>query len=266
MTTETPAAVGKEVLFEIVDDHVAIVTLNRPEKRNAVNAELARGVQWIVKQVEADDAIRVAIITSSLESTFCAGADLAEIAAGRGALIAPDGDGFAGFNDAKRDKPWIAAVRGACLAGGFELALACDMIVAADDARFGLPETKRGLFAGGGGTFRLPRAIPRNVALEMLATGDPISAERAYALGLVNRLVPSAGVLGAARDLAGAIASAAPVSVRETLKVARLVSDRSEAELRALGDAASKTTSATEDAREGPRAFLEKRAPVWAGR
>lgn len=266
MSLEQPAGVGKEVLFEIVDEHVAIVTLNRPEKRNAVNGHVARAVQWIVRRVEADDTIRVAIFASSLESTFCAGADLAEIAAGRGQSIAPDGDGFAGFNDARRSKPWIAAVRGACLAGGFELVLACDMIVAAADARFGLPETKRGLFAGGGGAYRLPRAIPRNVALEMLATGEPITAERAFGLGLVNRLAPSADVLTVARRLAGEIAAAAPVSVRESLRIARLAADLGEEQLRALAADAGAIAGATEDAKEGPRAFLEKRAPVWVGR
>lgn len=262
---EKPAGVGREVLFEIVDDHVAIATLNRPEKRNAVNADLAQALRWIVKQVEADETIRVAILTSSLEGTFCAGADLGEIAAGRGYLLAPEDSGLAGFADARRVKPWIAAVRGNALAGGCELALAADMIVAATDSRFGLPEVKRGLFAGAGGVHRLPRALPRNIALELIATGDPLPAERAYALGLVNRLVPSADVLAEARKLAGEIAVNAPLSVRESLRVARLSAELSDAHMRLLSAKASREVGSSADAKEGPRAFLEKRAPRWTG-
>ena len=179
---EQPEGVGKEVLYEIVDDHVALVTLNRPDKRNAVNGIVARAMQWIRRDVEVRDAIRVAIICSSSPQTFCAGADLAEIAAGRGHTIAPDGEGFAAFTDVAHAKPWIAAVSGNVLAGGCELALACDMIVASEDSRFGLPEVKRGLFAGAGGVFRLPRMIPRNIAYELVATGDPMPAEALFIL------------------------------------------------------------------------------------
>lgn len=264
--SEQPDGVGREVLYDLVDGHIAVITLNRPEVRNAVNPELAGAVEWLIKKVEADDAVRVAILTSSNDRVFCAGADLAAISSGRGAGIATADGGFAGFVDAKRDKPWIAAVKGYALAGGGELCLACDMIVASEDAKFGLPEVKRGLFAGAGGVHRLPRALPRNIALELVATGDPMEARRAYELGLVNRVAPTDQVLAVALDLARAIAVNAPVSVRESLKVARLSGEASDAELRKLSGEAAMRVMTTADAREGPRAFLEKRAPQWTGR
>lgn len=262
---EKPASVGVEVLYE-VSDHIAVVTLNRPDKRNAVNGAVATALDWIVKTTEADDDVRAAILYSSLESTFCAGADLSEIAKGNGAALGTKDGGFAGFVNAPRTKPWIAAVRGNALAGGCELTLTCDMIVASEDARFGLPEVKRGLYAGAGGTYRLPRAIPRNIALELIATGEPMDVQRAYALGLVNRIVPLAGVLEAAKALANDIVANAPMSVRESLRIARIAADMSEAEIRALSIEASRKVMTSEDAKEGPRAFLEKRKPNWSGR
>lgn len=196
--SDKPESVGQEVLYEVAD-HIAVVTLNRPDKRNAVNSAVATAMDWIVKEVERDDDVRVAILTSSLESTFCAGADLSEISKGNARALSTEDGGFAGFVKSKRSKPWIAAVRGNALAGGCELPLTCDMIVAADNSRFGLPEVKRGIFAGAGGVFRLPRALPRNIALEIVATGDPLPAERMYQLGLVNRMVPSEDVLAEAK-------------------------------------------------------------------
>ncbi|MDB5714818.1 MAG: enoyl-CoA hydratase [Sphingomonadales bacterium] len=261
-----PESVGREILYERVDDHVALVTLNRPEKRNAINADVALAMRYIVHETEADDAIRVVVLASCLDTTFCAGADLGELAAGRGHLLFPEGAGFGGLVDAPRCKPWIAAVRGNALAGGCELALACDLIVASPDARFGLPEVKRGLFAGAGGVHRLPRALPRNVALELVMTGNSLGAERAYALGLINRLVPSDAVIAEARQLAGEIATNAPISVREALRVARLANELSDAELRQISATTTTYVHQTEDAMEGPRAFLEKRPAVWKGR
>lgn len=265
MTNASPVA-GDEVRFDRHGDHIAVLTLNRPEVRNAVNGALASRLDALVKQTEQDDSIRVVILGSSNAKVFCAGADLSEISKGRAdTLSTPDG-GFAGLADARREKPWIAAVQGFALAGGCELALTCDMIVASDDARFGLPEVKRGLFAGAGGVHRLPRAIPRNVALELVATGDPMDAERAYALGLVNRVVPSEAVPEAAIALAEAIAVNAPLSVRESLIVARLSAEKTDAELRTLSFAAAARVFESEDSREGPLAFLEKRPPRWTGR
>lgn len=260
-----PESVGNEVLYE-VKDHVALITLNRPDKRNAVNGAVASALGWICGETERDDDVRVCILTSSLESTFCAGADLAEISKGNARALSTKEGGFAGLVKYPRTKPWIAAVRGNALAGGCELPLSCDMIVAADNSRFGLPEVKRGIFAGGGGVFRLPRALPRNIALEIVATGDPLPAERLYQLGLINHMVPSDQVLGEAHALAAQISVNAPLAVRKSLEVARQAYDGTEEDLWMASNEAAAIVFSSEDAQEGPRAFLEKRAPVWKGR
>jgi enoyl-CoA hydratase len=264
--SEQPASVGQEVLYEVIDDHIAVVTLNRPDKRNAVNGAVAAALDFLIKKIEGDDAIRVAVLASSSTGVFCAGADLGEISAGRGGQLGTKDGGFAGFVDQPKVKPWIAAVTGPALAGGCELALACDMIVASDDSRFGLPEVKRGLFAAAGGVHRLPRALPRAVALELIATGDPLDVARAHSFGLVNYVVPNAEVKARALDLARAISVNAPLSVRESLKIARLANELSDAELRRQSNQVARTVMTSEDAREGPLAFLQKRAPVWKGR
>lgn len=262
---DKPAGVGNEVLFDMHGDHIAIVTLNRPEKRNAVNGAVAEAMDWILKHTEQETDIRVVILTSSNDKTFCAGADLAEIAAGNGAkLSTPDG-GFGGFVDSVRTKPWIAAVRGSALAGGCEFSLSCDMIVASDDSKFGLPEVKRGLVAGAGGIHRIVRALPRNIGLELVATGDPLDVAQAAAFGLVNRVVPMDDVVPTAIALAEAITINAPVSVQESLKVARLAQEETDKQLRERSQAATAVIMKTEDFKEGPKAFLEKRAPVWKG-
>lgn len=260
-----PDSVGREVLFE-VDGHVATVVLNRPDKRNAINGAVTQAMSWILDKIEADPDIRVAILTSSIDSTFSAGADLAEIAKGNAASLSTEKGGFAGFANYPRTIPMIAAVTGNALAGGCELALACDMIVADPGARFGLPEVKRGLFAAANGVFRLVRALPRNIAIEVILSGDPISAQRAFDLGLINRIAPTEDVRDEARKLADAIAVNAPLSVRESLRVARLAFDLDEDGLREESRKAAATTFSSDDAREGPRAFLEKRPPVWKGR
>ncbi len=257
---------GPEVLYEIIDNHIAVLTLNRPRVRNAVNGAMTALLEQLVRGVETDDRIRVAILTSSDGRAFCAGADLSEIAAGRGDLLKTPEGGFGGFVHAPRHKPWIAAVEGLAIGGGCELALACDMIVAAQNAQFGLPEVKRGLLAGAGGLFRLPRALPRSIALEMIATGAPMSAERAAAFGLLNRVVPPGTARDAAIDLARSIAENAPLAVRHSLAVARQAVDHSDMELRDISMAEVETVMASEDAKEGARAFLEKRRPQWAGR
>ena len=264
--SQQPEGVGTLALYEVVDGHIGVITLNRPEVRNAMSPALSEAVEYLVKQVEADDQIWVGILTSSNDKVFCAGADLAAISAGQGARIATADGGFGGFVDAKRKKPWIAAVKGYALAGGCELTLACDMIVASEDAKFGLPEVKRGLFAGAGGVHRIARVLPRNVALELVATGEPLDVQRAYAFGMVNRVVPTAQVLDAALDLARAITVNAPVSVRESMIVARQSADLTDADLRVLSKQHSLIVSQTEDSKEGPRAFLEKRPPQWKGR
>jgi len=256
---------GNVVIVEMVQPHIARVVLNRPRVRNAINGAVAQGLQAAADRIEADDEIWVAILASSSDLAFCAGADLAEISAGRADMLSTQRGGFAGFTRLPRKKPWIAAVKGAAFAGGFELCLSCDMIVAAEDARFGLPETKRGLVAAAGGIHRLPRAIPRNLALEMVATGDPIDGKRAASVGLVNRCVPAAEVDAEALRLAEAIARNAPLAVRESLAIARLHAERPDLPLIDMALEATERLSTTADYAEGPRAFLEKREPQWTG-
>jgi len=254
------------VLFETVAPHVALVTLNRPEARNAVNGDVARGLDAAVARVEEDPDIWLAILTGAGPHAFCAGADLKEVAAGRGAALYTERGGFGGFVRAARTKPWIAAAQGHALAGGLELLLACDMAVAAEGATLGLPEVKRSLVAAAGGVFRLPRYLPRAVAFEMIATGEPIIATRAAALGLINAAVPADEVMVAALALAARITVNAPIAVRESLGIARRALELDDAALWELSSAASQGIRQTEDFQEGPRAFIEKRAPRWVGR
>ena len=261
MTEATDAA----VLIERLPHHVALVTLNRPAARNAVNAAVAQALDAIVTSTEADADIWAVVLTGAGNLAFSAGADLKDVSAGRGDQLWTERGGFGGFVFAPRSKPWIAAVNGPALAGGCELALACDLIVAVPGASFGLPEVKRALAAIAGGLFRLPRALPQRIALEMIATGEPISAERAHALGLVNHLAPADGLLEAALALAGRITVNAPVAVRESLAVARRALDLDDAALRAMSEAAGLAVRRSEDFKEGPRAFVEKRAPRWTG-
>jgi enoyl-CoA hydratase len=244
---------------------VAVITINRPEARNAVNGAVASGLQEAVERLEADDDLWVGVIAGA-GPVFCAGADLKEIAAGRAASLATERGGFAGITRLERTKPLIAAVDGAALAGGSEIVLTCDMVVASTAARFGIPEVKRSLIAGAGGLFRLPRALPRNVAMELALTGDPISAERAYELGLVNELCEPGAALGTAMALAERITVNAPVAVqlsREIVLDGALASDE---EAWRMTDAATVKVMQTEDFNEGPKAFIEKREPVWTGR
>lgn len=254
------------VKFERVDEHIAVVTLNRPEKRHAINGAVARRLNAIVKETEADPSIWVVVLTSSGGPTFCAGADLAEVAAGRAAdLSTPDG-GFGGFVESTRDKPWIVAVHGSALGGGLEFALACDLRVVGENTVLGLPEVKRGLIAGAGGIYRLPRQIPRAIALEMIMVGEPVDAARAYSLGLVNAVVPDGEVLETALGYARKIAANAPLSVRESLKIARAAHETPEAESIVAMETSLGRLLQSEDFQEGPRAFVEKRAPQWSGR
>ncbi len=257
---------SEAVLVEKLSSHVVLVQINRPEARNAINGAVARGLEQAWKQIEADPDAWVAILTGAGDQAFCAGADLKEMAAGnRDSLFTEDG-GFAGFVYAKRSKVWIAAINGTAVAGGLEITLACDMVVAADTATFGLPEVKRSLIALAGGVYRLARSIPRNVAIEMIATGEVINAERAHSLGLVSRVVPPNELRSAALDLAESICRNAPMAVRESLALARSAADLTETELRAAGELARERLYATDDFREGPRAFVERRAPNWTGR
>lgn len=241
---------------------IATLTLRRPETRNAINVPMAEAIESYVAETEADPAIRVAILAAE-GPVFCAGADLAEVAAGRGMSLARPKTGFAGFVQSERTKPWVAAVQGPAHGGGTEIALACDMIVAGDTASFTLPEVRRGLIAGAGGAYRITRFLSRPLAIEMLLTGQSVSAQRAYDLGMVNRMVPAADVAATAHDLAETIAANSPLSIRETLKVVRAAADMGEADLLRIQKEAVETVLAGPDVREGATAFIEKRAPEW---
>jgi enoyl-CoA hydratase/carnithine racemase len=253
-----------EVLYD-VDGHVATLTLNRPAQRNAVSPELTVAMDAALRRFEEDPQVWVGLLTGA-GPNFCAGADLKAIAAGRGRELSTEAGGFAGFVRYPRTKPIIAAVTGFALAGGTELVLTCDMVVAAEDAVFGLPEVTRGIVAAGGGMFRLPRALPPAIARELLLTGGRLPAADAHRLGMANRLVAAEQVVSTARELADTICANAPVAVRETLALARAALEVDEQEAWRRSDEARARVAQSEDAKEGPRAFAEKRAPVWTGR
>lgn len=257
---------SEAVLYEVAEPHVALVTINRPEARNAVNAAVAAGLEAAVDRAEADPEIWAVVLTGAGPHAFCAGADLKEVSAGRSAGLATERHGFGGFVRAPRTKLWIAAAQGHALAGGLELLLACDMAVAAETANFGLPEVKRSLVAGAGGVFRLPRALPKAIALQMIATGEPIPAALALHHGLVNAVVPAAEVREAALGLARRVTANAPMAVRESLAIARQALVLDDETLWRLSREAGIRIRQTEDFQEGPKAFVEKRPPRWVGR
>jgi enoyl-CoA hydratase len=245
--------------------HVAVLKINRPDKKNAVNGDVAQGMEAAIDKLEADDEIWVGVLTAE-GNVFCAGADLKAINEGRGGELNTARGGFGGITARQRTKPIIAAVDGPALAGGTEIVLSCDLVVASSLARFGIPEVKRSLVAGAGGLFRLPQALPRNIAFELGITGDPISAERAYHFGLVNELCEAGQALDTALVLAERVAANAPIAVRETLRLMKeLPGLDEETGFRESGKAMMGLAD-TEDFWEGPKAFLEKRDPVWKGR
>lgn len=260
----SPAA--QLVTVERVPGHVAVVTMNRPEAANAITPELAQQLEAAVRATEADDGVWVVILTGAGDRCFCAGADLKEVAAGRADSLRTEDGGFAGFVYAPRAKPWIAAVNGAAFGGGCEIVLACDMVVAAEHARFALPEVLRGLIAGAGGLFRLPRAVPPNIALELITTARPISAAEGHRWGLVNRVAEGGRLLEEALALGREITRNSPVAVRESLRVARQAHAGTDADLRALSEQCRAAARASADYAEGARAFMEKREPSWQGR
>jgi enoyl-CoA hydratase len=247
------------------EGHCAIITINRPEARNAVNGEVARGIETAIDRLEEDDGLWVGIL-AGVPPVFSAGADLKEINAGRAGDLATARGGFAGITRRERSKPIIAAVDGPALAGGTEITLACDLIVASTTARFGIPEVKRSLVAAGGGLFRVPLKLPFNVAMELTLTGDPIEAERAHHFGLVNVLCEPGEALAKAKELAARIEANAPVSVRASRHVVlAAMTEDEDTGWRMSGEAMAKAMG-SEDAKEGLMAFIEKRPPAWTGR
>lgn len=251
--------------------HVLILTLNRPDVRNAINMNVTVGVGNALELAEADSDIWVVIITGAGEKSFCAGADLK--AAARGELPLADERfrrwGFAGYVQHHISKPTIAAVNGFALGGGTEIVLASDLAVAAEHATFGLPEVKRGIYAGAGGAFRLGQQIPKKVATEIILTGQPITAARALELGLVNRVVPAESLLTEALKLAHSICANAPLAVQASKRIANGISDGSvvaEDEHWQRTEAEGVVLMNSQDSREGMRAFTEKRAPQWQGK
>jgi enoyl-CoA hydratase len=240
-----------------------LITINRPEQRNAVNAAVARGVAAAMDELDGASELSVGILTGAGKG-FCAGMDLRAFVAGESPYA--NDRGFAGITQRASDKPLIAAIEGFAVAGGLEVALSCDVLVAAKGARLGIPEVKRSLVAAGGALLRLPRVLPRTIAMELALTGDPIDAERAYGFGLINRLAEPGEAVAVALELAEAIAANGPLALTATKRILNEAVDWSDAEFFARQGEISAPVFNSVDAREGSVAFTEKRAPVWKGR
>lgn len=241
---------------------ILIITLNRPEAKNAANLALSKGVAAAIDQLDGDDSLTVGIITGS-GGTFCSGMDLKGFLKGERPSI--PGRGFAGLTEAPPKKPLIAAVDGYALAGGMEIALSCDMIVANRNAKFGIPEVKRGLAAAAGGLIRLPRQMPYRVAMEYALTGEFFGAERAYELGIINRVTDGPALEGAL-ELAKAIGANGPLAVKASKQVVAESRFWTEGEMWKKQQEIVGGVFTSEDAREGAAAFAEKRAPNWKGK
>jgi len=259
-----------EIVEYSSEGRVAIITLNRPEARNAVNGDVATGLEAAVDRLEDDPEVWVGILTANTDGqerpVFCAGADLKAINSGQAGSLGTARGGFAGFVYRERRKPIIVAVDGLATAGGCEIVLAADLVVATNRSAFGLAEVKRNLIAGAGGLFRLPRAIGQAAAMEAILTGEPIPAERAFGLGLVSRLVEPGEAVAEARRLADQITACAPLAVWASREVVLASAWADDETLRSMTDRAFGTVLASEDTKEGLEAFIEKRPPEWKGR
>jgi enoyl-CoA hydratase len=253
--------VSDEVLVE-ESDGVAVLTINRPKARNAVNGAVARGIAEALDALDARPDISAYVLTGA-GGTFCAGMDLKGFLTGDFPVV--EGRGFGGLTESTPKKPLVAAIEGYALAGGFELALACDLIVASSASTFGLPEPKRGLVAGAGGVMRLPKRIPYHIAMEMALTGDHYPAARLYELGLINRITEPGQALDGALELARKIAANAPLALAATKKVVIESQDWSLEEMFKRQGAIINPVFGSKDAMEGAAAFAEKRAPRWKG-
>ncbi|MDP4652218.1 MAG: crotonase/enoyl-CoA hydratase family protein [Haliea sp.] len=254
---------SEQVVLTEIDEGILIITLNRPAAKNAVNKAVAVGIAAAIDELESNPELRVAVLTGA-GGTFCSGMDLKAFVTGELPIV--DGRGFAGLCEYTTRKPLIAAVEGYALAGGFEIAISCDLIVAAEDAKFGIPEVKRGLAAGAGGLAKLPKQFPLRIAKELALTGDFISTQRAYDLGLINSVVPSGSAVDAAKALARKIAANGPLAVELSKQVVDNAQDWHSSEMFAKQQAIIEPIFTSHDAIEGATAFAEKRAPRWTGR
>lgn len=258
--SDQPAAVLTER-----QGNVLVVRLNRPDARNAVSGAVATGIEAAIDELEGDDTLVCGVLAAN-GPIFCAGADLKLVAAGRGGEMATQRGGFAGLVRRQRTKPLVAAIHSDALAGGFEIALACDLLVAAAGAKLGLPEVKRSLVALGGGLVELPRLVGEKLALELALTGDAIPVERLERAGLVSRVVPAADVEREALALAGRIGANGPLAVRASYRIIRDTRDADTERSWEKSMAIGLPVFSSEDAHEGATAFVEKRAPAWKGR
>jgi enoyl-CoA hydratase len=249
---------------------IGLITLNRPEARNAVNGDVAAGLEAAIDQLESDPEVWVGILTANTAGqerpVFSAGADLKAINSGQAGSLNTKRGGFAGFVYRDRTKPVIVAVDGLATAGGCEIVLAADLVVATTRSAFGLAEVKRNLIAGAGGLFRLPRAIGQSAAMEVILTGEPLTAQRAYELGLVNRIVEPGTAIEEATKVADQICAAAPLAVWASRKVVLASAYEDDETLKAMTNEQFAAILGSEDTKEGLTAFIEKRQPNWQGK